>query len=77
MRKQAEDPVDNGAAGVVDDTPLSLAQQDGHVSIESRTEQHYYEFDSFTSAEIEAGRLISAALGYPIPTIEGDDAVDV
>ena len=77
MRSQADEPVDNGAAGVVDDTSLFLAQQDGHVSNDSRTEQHYYEFGSFTSAEVEAGRLASAALGYPIPNIEGDDVVDV
>ena len=77
MRNPADEPVDNSAAGVVDDTPFFLAQQDGHLSNDSRTEQHYYKSGSFTSAEIEAGRLASAALGYPIPTIEGDDAVAV
>ena len=75
-RNRADEPADDSAAVVVvDEPPLLLAQNNGDVKNDSRSEQYHYDFCRFTSTELEAGRLPSAAAGYPIPEIEGDDVV--
>ena len=73
---QADKPADNRAASVVDEPSLVFPQDDGQVTNDHRSEKFHSQFGDFTIAELEAGRLASAALGYPLPVIEGENTVD-